>query len=73
MGEWLETVPAEKFVWGSDSNLTPEQIVGIDRFSRRMIGEALEVHVADRMMTEEQALRFVAKVSYENADRIFGL
>jgi hypothetical protein len=25
------------------------------------------------MMTEDQALRFIDKVSYENADRIFGL
>ncbi len=73
MGEWLEMVPSGKFVWGSDSHLYPEQIVGIDRFSRRMIGEALELQVADRMMTEDQALRFVEKVSYGNADRIFGL
>ena len=73
MAEWIECVPPEKFVWGSDSNACPESIVGIDRFSRRMIADVLERQAADGMMDEEQALRFIRLCFRENADRIFGL
>jgi predicted TIM-barrel fold metal-dependent hydrolase len=73
MAEWLECVPHEKFVWGSDSVAQPEGIVGIDRFSRRQIATVLEREVADGILNEKQALQFIRSCYLDNADRIFGL
>ncbi|MBA4387994.1 MAG: hypothetical protein C0404_08430 [Verrucomicrobia bacterium] len=73
LAEWIESVPAERFVWGSDSCAQPESIAGIDRFSRRMIADALEREVTDGIIYENQAMRFIEAAFFRNAERIFRL
>lgn len=71
--EWLENVPFSKFVWGSDSSIMPESIVGIDRISRILIAQTLQQAIRNGLLNYEVALRFI-KLSYQtNACRIFNL
>ena len=69
---WLEVVPPTRFVWGSDSG-TPETIVGIDYVTRRAIADTLEQLIAERILDERAALRFLEASYRETASRVFGV
>lgn len=73
LAEWIENVPFERFVWGSDSNAMPESIVGTDRLTRELIAEVLDALCDQGLLDVRRAIRFIELSFRENARRIFRL
>ena len=68
--EWLEAVPSNRIMWGSDTG-TAEGIYGATEFTRQCLAEALAEKVVTGGLREEHALRIVRQIMRENALELF--
>ena len=70
--EFLELVPANKIVWGSDS-YNVEQMLGHVRLFRRLTSEALTEIVDEKFLSIDEAVEIGEWIFKENALTIFNL
>lgn len=68
--EWLEAVPSNRILWGSDTG-TAEGIYGATEFTRRCLAEALAEKVIRGELREDDALRIGRQIMRENALELF--
>ena len=68
--EWLEAVPSNRIMWGSDTG-TAEGIYGATVFTRQCLAEALAEKVIRKELNEKDALRIGRQVMRENALELF--
>ncbi|MFH1719693.1 MAG: amidohydrolase family protein [Planctomycetota bacterium] len=68
--EWLEAVPSNRIMWGSDTG-TAEGIYGATEFTRQCLAEALAEKVVRGELTEEDAKRVGRQIMRENALELF--
>ena len=68
--EWLEAVPSNRIMWGSDTG-TAEGIYGATEFTRQCLAEALAEKVVRGGLREEHALRIARQIMRENALELF--
>ena len=68
--EWLEMVPSNRIMWGSDSG-TAEAIYGSTELTRQCLAEALAEMVLRGQLREDDAQRVGRQVMRENALEIF--
>jgi predicted TIM-barrel fold metal-dependent hydrolase len=68
--EWLEAVPSNRIMWGSDTG-TAEGIYGATVFARQCLAEALAEKVIRGELREADALRIGRQVMRENALELF--
>ncbi len=68
--EWLEAVPSNRIMWGSDTG-TAEGIYGATEFTRRCLAEALAEKVLRGELREEHALQIGRQIMRENALELF--
>ncbi|UCC99705.1 MAG: amidohydrolase family protein [Phycisphaerales bacterium] len=68
--EWLEAVPSNRIMWGSDTG-TAEGIYGATEFTRRCLAEALAEKVIRGELCEKDALRIGRQIMRENALELF--
>jgi predicted TIM-barrel fold metal-dependent hydrolase len=68
--EWLEAVPSNRIMWGSDTG-TAEGIYGATEFTRQCLAEALAEKVVRGELREEDALRIARQIMRENALELF--
>jgi len=68
--EWLEAVPSNRIMWGSDTG-TAEGIYGATMFTRQCLAEALAEKVLRGELREQDALRIARQVMRENALELF--
>jgi predicted TIM-barrel fold metal-dependent hydrolase len=68
--EWLEAVPSNRIMWGSDTG-TAEGIYGATDFTRRCLAEALAEKVIRGELREQDALRIGRQIMRENALELF--
>jgi predicted TIM-barrel fold metal-dependent hydrolase len=71
--EIMEAVPLSKILFGSDAYNLPELYWFAARWGKRFLSEALAVHVADGVLTEEEALDAARLILHENNRRIYNL
>ena len=64
--EWLEAVPSNRIMWGSDTG-TAEGIYGATEFTRQCLAEALAEKVIRDELREKDALHIGRQVMRENA------
>lgn len=70
--EFLELVPANKIVWGSDS-YNVEQMLGHVRLFRRLTSEALAEIVDEKFLSIDEAVEIGEWIFRENALTLFNL
>lgn len=68
--EWLEAVPSNRIMWGSDTG-TAEGIYGATEFTRRCLAEALAEKVIRGELREDDAMRIGRQIMRENAMELF--
>jgi len=68
--EWLEAVPSNRIMWGSDTG-TAEGIYGATEFTRQCLAEALAEKVVRGELTEKDAKRIGRQIMRENALELF--
>jgi hypothetical protein len=68
--EWLEAVPSNRIMWGSDTG-TAEGIYGATVFTRQCLAEALAEKVICKELNEKDALRIGRQIMRENALELF--
>ncbi len=68
--EWLEAVPSNRIMWGSDTG-TAEGIYGAAMFTRQCLAEALAEKVIRKELNEQDALRIGRQIMRENALELF--
>ena len=68
--EWLEVVPSNRIMWGSDTG-TAEGIYGATEFTRQCLAEALTEKVIRKELKEQDALRIGRQIMRENALELF--
>jgi len=68
--EWLEAVPSNRIMWGSDTG-TAEGIYGATVFTRRCLAEALAEKVIRGELREKHALHIGRQIMRENALELF--
>ena len=68
--EWLEAVPSNRIMWGSDTG-TAEGIYGATEFTRRCLAEALAEKVIRGELREDDAMRIGRQIMRENAIELF--
>jgi predicted TIM-barrel fold metal-dependent hydrolase len=68
--EWLEAVPSNRIMWGSDTG-TAEGIYGATEFTRQCLAEALAEKVVRGELREEHAIQIGRRVMRENALELF--
>lgn len=68
--EWLDAVPSDRILWGSDEQ-TPEGVYGATQTTRRCLAEALAEKVQRGELREEHALRLGQQILRENALGLF--
>jgi predicted TIM-barrel fold metal-dependent hydrolase len=68
--EWLEAVPSNRIMWGSDTG-TAEGIYGATEFTRQCLAEALAEKVIRNELREEDALHIGRQIMRENALELF--
>jgi predicted TIM-barrel fold metal-dependent hydrolase len=68
--EWLEVVPSNRIMWGSDTG-TAEGIYGATEFTRQCLAEALAEKVIRKELKEQDALRIGRQIMRENALELF--
>ena len=68
--EWLEAVPSDRIMWGSDT-VNAEGIYAATEFTRRCLAEALAEKVERGELREEHALRIGRQILRENALKLF--
>jgi len=68
--EWLEAVPSNRIMWGSDTG-TAEGIYGATMFTRQCLAEALAEKVVRKELNEKDALRIGRQIMRENALELF--
>ena len=69
--EWLEVMPSDRIMWGSDCT-NAEGIYGATEFTRRCLAEALAEKVLRGELREEHALRIGRQILRDNALKLFG-
>ena len=68
--EWLELVPSNRIVWGSDLHHA-EGIYAATEMTRRCLAEVLAEKVARSDLTEAQAMRIGKQIMRDNALELF--
>jgi hypothetical protein len=68
--EWLDAVPADRIMWGSDCN-HPEGTYGATVFTRRCVAEALAEKVVRGELRIEHAEAIGRKIMRENGLKLF--
>jgi len=68
--EWLDAVPSNRIMWGSDTG-TAEGIYGATEFTRQCLAEALAEKVIRGELTEKDANHIGRQVMRENALELF--
>ena len=68
--EWLETVPSNRIMWGSDTG-TAEGIYGATEFTRQCLAEAVAEKVVRGELREEDAITIARQIMRENALELF--
>ena len=68
--QWLETVPSNRIMWGSDTG-TAEGIYAATEFTRRCLAEALAEKVIRGELLEKDAHRIGRQIMRENALELF--
>jgi predicted TIM-barrel fold metal-dependent hydrolase len=68
--EWLELVPYDRILWGSDLHHA-EGIYAATEFTRRCLGEVLAEKVALGDLTEQQATQIGKRIMRDNALEVF--
>ena len=68
--EWLEAVPSNRIMWGSDTG-TAEGIYGATEFTRQCLAEALAEKVIRKELREDDALKIGRQIMRENALELF--
>jgi uncharacterized protein len=68
--EWLEVVPSNRIMWGSDTG-TAEGIYGATVFIRQCLAEALAEKVVRKELKEKDAIRIGRQIMRENALELF--
>jgi uncharacterized protein len=68
--EWLELVPSDRILWGTDSHHA-EGIYAAAAWTRRCLGEVLAEKVAHEDLSEAQALQIGTQIMRENALEVF--
>ena len=68
--EWLDGVPSDRILWGSDVQHA-EGVYGASQFTRRCLAEALAEKVDRGELREEHAMRIGRQILRENALRLF--
>ncbi len=72
LGEALETVPANKIMWGGDSH-NVESILGAARFARRLVTGVLEEKIRRKEILPGRAAEIARGILRDNAIRLFRL
>ncbi|MBP7933839.1 MAG: amidohydrolase family protein [Phycisphaerae bacterium] len=67
---WLEVMPSDRILWGSDC-LHPEGVYGATEFTRRCLAEVLAEKVDRGDLNEEHALRIGRQILRDNALALF--
>ncbi len=68
--EWLDAVPSDRIMWGSDTG-TAEGIYGATEFTRRCLAEALAEKVVRGELHEKHAAQIGRQIMRENALELF--
>jgi len=68
--EWLEAVPSNRIMWGSDTG-TAEGIYGATEFTRQCLAEALAEKVVRKELLEKDARHIGRQIMRENALELF--
>lgn len=68
--EWLELVPSDRILWGTDLHHT-EGIYAAAEFTRRCLGEVLAEKVAHGDLAEQQAEWIGEQIMRDNALEVF--
>ena len=68
--EWLDVVPSDRFMWGSDTRYA-EGVYGSTEFARRCLAEVLAEKVNDGQLREEDVHEIGRKILRENALKLF--
>jgi hypothetical protein len=68
--EWIEMLPGNKILWGSDC-LSPVTTLGATIFGRRVVVEAVARRAEAGALSEKQARRLVEGILRENAQALF--
>lgn len=68
--EWLDAMPSDRILWGSDVQHA-EGVYGAAEFTRRCLAEALAEKIDRGELREEHAMRIGRQILRENALRLF--
>ncbi|MGI8961815.1 MAG: amidohydrolase family protein [Bryobacteraceae bacterium] len=68
--EWLELVPCDRILWGSDLHHA-EGIYAATEFTRRCLGEVLAEKVARGDLVEQHAMQIGKRIMRDNALEVF--
>ena len=68
--EWLELVPSDRILWGSDESHA-EGIYAAAEFMRRCLGEVLVEKIEGGDLNEQQAMRIAKQIMRDNALELF--
>ena len=68
--EWLEAVPSDRIMWGSDC-VNAEGIYGATEFTRQCLAEALAEKVERGELREDHAKRIGQQIMRDNALKLF--
>jgi hypothetical protein len=68
--EWLELVPSDRILWGSDLHHA-EGIYAATEFTRRCLGEVLAEKVAHGDLAEQHAMQIGKQIMRDNALEVF--
>jgi predicted TIM-barrel fold metal-dependent hydrolase len=68
--EWLELVPSDRILWGSDLHHA-EGIYAATQFTRRCLGEVLAEKVAHGDLSEPLAMQIGRQIMRDNALQVF--
>jgi hypothetical protein len=68
--QWLELVPSDRILWGTDSHHA-EGIYAAAQFTRRCLGEVLAEKVACGDLGEPQAMQIGTQIMRDNALQVF--
>jgi hypothetical protein len=68
--EWLELVPSDRILWGTDLHHA-EGIYAAAEFTRRCLGEVLAEKVARGDLSEPHAMQIGTQIMRDNALRVF--
>lgn len=70
--EWLEVLPANKVIFGTDTGQPEFHVPATDR-TRLLLDRALESGVADRIWTHDQASWLAERVLHQNLCDVYGV